>query len=247
MKRYFISVVCCFFCFTLLAEDQNKMQKFVPGDSEGWLKIRHQMVELLKDYYSISNEAVLQAMEKVPRHLFIPEKFRTEVDPYGDHPCSIGYGQTISQPYIVAYMTEKINIQKGDKVLEIGTGSGYQSAILSELGAKVFSIEIMPELAKHARSVLEKLKYSTVKVITGDGYKGLPEEAPFDAIIVTCAPPEIPEELLKQLKDGGRLIAPVGTFDQRLITITRSGTNFIRKEDLPVRFVPMLKEKKESK
>ncbi len=245
MKKFIIFLFIFSLGAVMLAEDKMKSNMSKNGDE--WLKLRMEMVQLLKDYYGISNQAILRAMAKVPRHLFIPEKFRDKSEAYGDHPCPIGYGQTISQPYIVAYMTEKLDIKAGEKVLEIGTGSGYQAAVLAELGAQVFTIEIIPELAEHARKVLKQQGYENVKVITGDGYKGLPEEAPFDAIIVTCAPPEMPEALLKQLKDGGRLIAPVGSFEQRLIITVRRGDKFIQKEDLLVRFVPMVKEEKDKK
>ncbi len=202
-----------------------------------------EMIQTLVDY-GIQSAAVLDAMRKVRRHEFIPLAFRDMAKAYGDHPCSIGYGQTISQPYIVAYMTEKVNPQPGEKILEIGTGSGYQAAVLAQMGAKVFSIEIVPQLAAHADEVLKKQSYP-VMVRHGDGYLGWPEFAPFDVVIVTCAPEKIPEKLVEQLKIGGRMIIPVGPVNsvQKLLVIrkTKDGTSV--EEDLPVRFVPMVTDR----
>lgn len=200
---------------------------------------RRRMVREL-EVYGISSADVLRAMGNVKRHHFIPERFLDVADPYGDHPCPIGHGQTISQPYIVAYMTERMGLKPGEKVLEIGTGSGYQAAVLAELGLKVFSIEIVPELAEHARRALQKENYP-VQVRTGDGYKGWPEEAPFDVVIVTCAPEKVPEALTAQLRDGGRMILPVGEAgDQRLIIMRKRQGVVTTEEDLAVRFVPMI-------
>jgi protein-L-isoaspartate(D-aspartate) O-methyltransferase len=192
--------------------------------------------------YGIRNEKVLAAMRKIPRHEFIPAPYLDMGNAYGDHPCSIGHGQTISQPYIVAYMTEKMNPQPGEKILEIGTGSGYQAAVLAEIGAEVFSIEIVRELADHAAEVLKKQNYP-VQVRHGDGYKGWAEHAPFSIILVTCAPEEIPAPLIDQLKVGGRMIIPVGPVNsvQRLTIIRKTENGTETEEDLPVRFVPMIK------
>lgn len=206
---------------------------------EKYTLARRSMLETLKSY-GIKDPEVLRAMGKVRRHVFIPEPFRHECDPYGDHPCPIGHGQTISQPYIVAYMTERIAPHPGERILEIGTGSGYQAAILAELGAEVYTIEIIPELAEHARRVLAAEGYSNVHVLTGDGYKGWPEHAPFDAIIVTCAPEEIPEALVEQLKEGGRMILPLGRGLQRLVIVRKREGKIQVEHDLPVRFVPMV-------
>jgi protein-L-isoaspartate(D-aspartate) O-methyltransferase len=203
---------------------------------------RSAMVTTLKRY-GIKSDRVLSAMQAVRRHAYVPEVQRDRCDPYGDHPCPIGYKQTISQPFIVAYMTEHMRIQEGEKVLEIGTGSGYQAAILAELKAEVLSIEIVPELAEHAKRVLAAEGYKDVKVLAGDGYKGWPEHAPFDAIIVTCAPESLPEALVKQLKDGGRMILPLGGKIQRLVILKNEGGKMQRQDDIMVRFVPMVHEK----
>jgi protein-L-isoaspartate(D-aspartate) O-methyltransferase len=173
-----------------------------------WDEQRARMVRTQIAARGISNERVLEAMRAVPRHLFVPEIMRA--DAYRDGPLPIGSGQTISQPYIVAAMTELVDPKAGDRVLEIGTGSGYQAAVLSGLVEKVYSIEILPELAERARRALAALGYENVVVVTGDGYKGLPEEAPFDGIVVTAAPKEVPKPLLEQLRVGGRLVIPVG-------------------------------------
>ena len=201
---------------------------------------RKEMVEVIR-YYGVRDPRVLDAMLAVPRHRFIPAAFLDDSDPYGDHPCPIGEGQTISQPFIVAYMTERMAIRPGERVLEIGTGSGYQAAILSEMGAEVYSIEILPRLAQHARRALEENGYGAVQVLTGDGYRGWPEHAPFDVILVTCAPADVPEALVAQLRDGGRMILPVGGAGQRLVLLRKTGGKVETVEDLPVRFVPMVR------
>ncbi len=190
--------------------------------------------------YGVTNERVLAAMGAVRRAEYIPEPYRSQTNPYGDHPCPIGHGQTISQPFIVAYMSERIDPQPGEKILEIGTGSGYQAAILAELGAEVFTIEIIPALADHARRVLAAEGYARAHVLTGDGYKGWPEHAPFDAVIVTCAPQEIPQALVDQLREGGRMILPVGSISQRLVILRKKDGRVQITEDLPVAFVPMV-------
>ena len=196
------------------------------------------MVHVLREH-NIRDERILNAMGKVRRHLFIPEMFLTR-DAYGDHPGTIGHGQTISQPYIVAYMTERLDLKRGERILEIGSGSGYQAAILAELGTEVFGVEIIPELAEHARRTLAAEGYGNVQVRTGDGYKGWPEHSPFDAVIVTCAPDDVPPALTEQLKENGRMIVPVGSFLQRLVILRKSRGRIEKEDDLAVSFVPMV-------
>jgi protein-L-isoaspartate(D-aspartate) O-methyltransferase len=186
------------------------------------------------------NAAVRAALLAVPRHTFVPPAFRAEA--YGNHPLPIGGGQTISQPYIVAIMSQLLDVQPGDKVYELGTGSGYQAAVLAEMGVDVYTVEIVPELAERARKTLRELGYGKVQVRAGDGYLGWPEAAPFDGIIVTAAGREVPEPLVGQLAEGGRLVMPVGPpgWTQELIVLTkRADGTLIRRSVLPVRFVPI--------
>jgi len=201
---------------------------------------RKAMVEAQLKGRDIVDPAVLAAMLKVPRHLFVSDEYQS--DAYEDHPVPIGFGQTISQPYVVAFMTQAVAPRPGMKVLEIGTGSGYQAAILAEVAGPtgaVFSIEIIGALAKRAADTLRGLAYDTVQVRAGDGYEGWPEEAPFDAILITAAPPAVPTPLLRQLGVGGLLVAPIGEADQSLVRIRRTDTGFESQPLLPVRFVPM--------
>ena len=180
-------------------------------------------------------------MGRVPRHEFVPERLRGEA--YQDHPLPIGHGQTISQPYIVAFMTQELDPKPTDRVLEIGTGSGYQAAVLAEMVSEVYTIEIVAELAQRATADLKRLGYTNVHVRAGDGYKGWAEAAPFDAIIVTCAPERVPEPLAAQLKEGGRMIIPVGAgWGQDLVLLRKRGGKIERSTVLPVRFVPMTGE-----
>jgi protein-L-isoaspartate(D-aspartate) O-methyltransferase len=189
----------------------------------------------------ITNARVLAAMGKVPRHEFVPDPLRSGA--YMDCALPIGHDQTISQPFIVAYMTEQCDPKPTDKVLEVGTGSGYQAAILAELVDKVYTIEIIDDLAKHAAADLKRLGYTNVYVRAGDGYKGWPEAAPFDAIIVTCAPEKVPPPLVEQLKEGGRMVIPVGPVgDQELVVLRKVGDKLERHAALPVRFVPMTRQ-----
>lgn len=202
--------------------------------------LRGRMVEeQLKGFgRDITNQRVLAAMGKVPRHELVPEEWRKVA--YSDSPLPIGHGQTISQPYIVAFMTEKLNPSPKDRVLEIGTGSGYQAAVLAELVAEVYSIEIVEPLAKRAEADLKRLGCKNVKVKAGDGYQGWPEAAPFDAIIVTCAPERVPQPLVDQLKEGGKMMIPVGAAsDQQLYLLEKKGGKVHQRAVLPVRFVPM--------
>ena len=190
----------------------------------------------------VDDERVLNAMRSVPRHEFISEKYRTEA--YDDHPLPIGYDQTISQPYVVALMTAQLRPQPGQRVLEIGTGSGYQAAVLSGLVAEVYSIEIVEPLAKSADATLQRLGYKNVHVKAGDGYKGWPEHAPFDSIIVTCAPDHVPQPLVDQLKEGGRMVIPVGPpAAQELYVLNKSNGQLRQSVLIDVRFVPMQRAK----
>ena len=187
---------------------------------------------------SIKDERVLAAMAKVPREEFVPAEARAAS--YEDGPLPIGHDQTISQPYIVAFMTEQLRLSSTDRVLEIGTGSGYQAAILAELAGEVYTIEIVAPLAQSAEAALQRLGYKNVHVKLGDGYKGWPENAPFDAIIVTCAPDKVPQLLTDQLKESGRMIIPVGDrFAQQLYLLEKKNGQLKESVTLPVRFVPM--------
>lgn len=188
----------------------------------------------------VRDQRVIAAMKKVPRHLFVPEEFRRWA--YDDRPLPVGHGQTISQPYIVAYMTEALRLSGKERVLEIGTGSGYQAAILAELAKEVYTIEIIEALGQRAKATLEALGYKNIKVRIGDGYRGWPEASPFDAIMLTAAPEEVPPPLLEQLADGGRLIAPVGGRSQQLVLYERHGNRISARELIPVIFVPMTGE-----
>ena len=198
---------------------------------------RHAMVERQIEARGIRAPEVLTAMRKVPRHRFVLPGAVSLA--YEDHPLPIAAGQTISQPYIVAYMTEAAEIAPRDKVLEIGTGSGYQAAVLGEIAREVYTIEIVPELAEGARKVLSELAYTNVHVRAGNGYLGWPEQAPFDAIVVTAAPDEVPQALVDQLAVGGRMVIPVGTSHQDMMIIERTPSGVIERRTIPVRFVPM--------
>ena len=206
---------------------------------------RNEMVREQIQARGISDARVLQAMRDVKRHLFVPRE--SSDDAYEDYPLPIGEGQTISQPYIVALMSELFELKAEDRVLEIGTGSGYQAAILARLAGEVYSMEIVPSLGEAASKRLDLLGYENVRVRIGDGYKGWPEEAPFNAIIVTAAPPEIPQALVDQLADGGRMVVPVGTNYQELMLITRDKDRVSRRVITAVRFVPMVKGTEETK
>lgn len=199
------------------------------------------MVEYQIEARGVRDKPVLNAMKRVERHLFIPESYRHSA--YGDHPLPIGDGQTISQPYIVALMTDKLDLSQHDKVLEVGTGSGYQAAILGEICDSVFSIEIYESLHKKAGDLLDELGYENIYLKYGDGYKGWKEHAPYDAIIVTCAPTHVPPALQHQLAEGGRMVIPTGTqYRQELYLLIKKDGKLIQDDIVPVQFVPMIRE-----
>jgi protein-L-isoaspartate(D-aspartate) O-methyltransferase len=226
----FLATVSLFFCpESATAEDSFALA-------------RQRMVdELAHGRQSITNAQVLAAMDKVPRHEFVPAHERSKA--YLNRPLPIGHGQPISEPYVVAFMTEKIEPRPTDRVLEIGTGSGYQAAVLAELTAQVYTIEIIKDLADRAAATLQHLDYTNVYARAGDGYKGWPEAAPFDAIIVTCSPEKVPQPLIDQLKEGGRMIIPIGPANrQELVLLHKHDGKLDRQAVLPIHFVPMTGE-----
>lgn len=237
-----IVVVTCLLILSLPACSAQKPQGTTSPsdetDEQGFTKRRIRMVEEQIKARGITNEAVLRAMSKVPRHRFVPASQASLA--YEDHPLPIGHGQTISQPLIVAYMTEAAEISANERVLEIGTGSGYQAAILSEVAKEVYTIEIIPELAESARRVLSELGYKNVHSKTGDGYQGWPEHAPFDAIVVTAAPDQIPKSLVDQLALEGKMVIPVGTTNQQMVIVSKTRDGVVEQKTFPVRFVPMV-------
>ncbi len=216
-------------------------------DSDVYAEKRRRMVVEQLAGRDISDRRVLEVMGKVPRHLFVLPAYRDQA--YEDYPLPIQEGQTISQPYIVALMTQCLGLRGGEKVLEIGTGSGYQAAVLAEMGVRVFTVEINEGLSAHAARTLRALGYHDVQVRCGDGYRGWPEEAPFDGVIVTCASPEIPPPLIDQLGEGGRLIIPLGNvrYFQTLTLLTKKSGKLQRQAILGVRFVPMTGEAQKKK
>jgi protein-L-isoaspartate(D-aspartate) O-methyltransferase len=209
-------------------------------DTQRFQELRHAMVETQIKARGVKNSRVLEAMEKVPRHQFVRPEDRHEA--YRDSPLPIGHNQTISQPYIVALMTELLDPKKDHVVLEIGTGSGYQAAVLSELVKQVYTIEIVEPLGEKARERLKELGYDNIQVMIGDGYQGWPDHAPFDGVIVTAAPNHIPQPLVDQLKDGAKMVIPVGDYHQELQVVTKKGEKIEIKSVTPVRFVPMTGE-----
>lgn len=208
-----------------------------PRSQRDWDDERKRMVAAQLRARDITSERVLDAMLRVPRHLFVPESRRDRS--YGDFPLPIGHEQTISQPYIVAFMTQSLDVGPTDRVLEIGTGSGYQAAVLGMLAKEVFTIEIVPPLAERARQTLGALGYRNIQVRTGNGYLGWPEHAPYDRIMVTAAPDEVPPALVQQLKVGGVMAIPVGRATQELRILRRTAGGLETLRTLPVRFVPM--------
>ena len=219
----------------VMSQHEPAQQATQPTDPSQAERLR--MVTTQIEARGVSDSRVLEALRRVPRHRFLPDELRRHA--YADRPLPIGLHQTISQPYIVALMTELIGPRPGMKVLEIGTGSGYQAAVLAECEVEVYTIEILPDLGRVAASLLTDLGYDRIHTRIGDGFDGWPEHAPFDAIIVTAAPPEIPQPLLDQLAPDGRLIIPVGENYQNLVLATRTTDGITRRKITPVRFVPM--------
>jgi protein-L-isoaspartate(D-aspartate) O-methyltransferase len=213
-----------------------------PDDRDRQAVPRMRMVERQIRARGVSDARVLEAIGRVPRERFVPALYRGSA--YEDHPLPIGYGQTISQPFIVAWMTEALGVTDASRVLEVGTGSGYQAAVLGELAAEVYTIEIVAPLAKSAQAALAELGYTNVHAKHGDGYAGWPEHAPFDAIMVTAAPDHVPQPLVDQLRVGGRLVIPVGKQDelQFMTVITKTESGIVRRETIPVRFVPLTRQ-----
>ncbi|MBW1971623.1 MAG: protein-L-isoaspartate(D-aspartate) O-methyltransferase [Deltaproteobacteria bacterium] len=243
MKEKSIILMIIFILFFMI----SFISSAVYGNEDIFKTLRHKMIEKDIKARGINNPRVLAAMEKVPRHLFVPKNMMKHA--YEDRPLPIGHGQTISQPYIVALMTQLLDVKPGEKVLEIGTGSGYQAAVLAELTDKVYTIEILEPLAKEAEKRLNKLGYDNVKVKVGDGFFGWKEYAPFDAIIITCAAPKVPPKLVEQLKDGGRILLPLGEnlFYQNLTLVTKKNGKLKYKYLSGVVFVPMTGKIREEK
>ena len=228
--------ICSALLFWALVGCRQEVQTQLELGGDPFLGQREWMVERQLAGRDIVDQKILGVMRRVPRHLFVPERYREYA--YADQPLPIGERQTISQPYIVAYMTQALELERDDRVLEIGTGSGYQAAVLAELVAEVYSIEIIPALGERARGLLEELGYENVRVRVGDGYLGWPEAA-FDAIVVTAAPDHIPEPLVEQLAEGGVLVVPVGESNQELVRLSKRGGGNIVESLLAVRFVPL--------
>lgn len=244
MNKLLILLPLCIYLSLFSCSNSANLQNSVEAQTQDannakdeYKRERREMVEQHIRARGIEDESVLRAMMKVPRHKFVPENLAKEA--YIDSPLPIGLDQTISQPFIVAYMTEAADISKKDKVLEIGTGSGYQAAVLGELAKEVYTIEIIPELAERSTRVLQQLGYKNVFVKTGNGYLGLPEQAPFDAIVVTAAPDEIPQALVDQLAVGGKMVIPVGSENQEMLVIKKTKKGVTEKRTMKVRFVPM--------
>lgn len=234
MKLFAFSLVLLSLSLSCRSSTQDTEVKKIKAD---FLSAREKMVKNQLKSRGIKDIRVLKAMLKVEREMFVPDEFRPFA--YADQPLPIGEDQTISQPYIVALMTELLKLDGNEKVLEIGTGSGYQAAILAELAEEVYTIEIIEILAKRAENLLNELGYTNITVKCGDGYIGWKEHAPFDAIIVTCAPPYIPEPLIDQLAEGGRMVIPVGSLYQELKLLEKKNGGLKSESIVPVRFVPM--------
>lgn len=218
-------------------QSQGERSKGKALDEAALTMRRAEMVREQLKGRDITDDRVLSAMGRVLRHTFVPPELIQSA--YDDNALPLHLGQTISQPYIVAYMTQALELHGTERVLEIGTGSGYQTAVLAEIASAVYTIEILPELEKQARAVLSELGYGNIHFRVGDGYSGWPDEAPFDRIIVTAAPETIPQPLIDQLKEGGRMAIPVGVMNQELIIVEKGPSGIARRTSIPVRFVPM--------
>ncbi|MEW6355441.1 MAG: protein-L-isoaspartate(D-aspartate) O-methyltransferase [Planctomycetota bacterium] len=242
-KRWLLAILAALICtpdLSCLAQESTMTE-------EEFTALRTKMVDQLVHEYGIKDKRVIEAMRKVPRHRLVPPDMRPSA--YEDTPLPIGEGQTISQPYIVALMTQLLDLKGGEKVLEIGTGSGYQAAILAEIAGQVYTIEIVEPLARRAEKDLEALGYKNITVKCGDGYQGWKEHAPFDAIMVTAAPEHVPQPLIDQLREGGRLVLPVGPqwAGQDLVRLTKTKDGVKEERVLAVRFVPMTGEAEDKK
>lgn len=231
------SMACLLVSGTILTHCDHQSAGETQDANMSFEQQRIQMVASQIERRGVRHARVLAAMRSVPRHEFVDASYRDSA--YDDTPLPIGHRQTISQPYIVAYMTELLQPQPGDRILEVGTGCGYQAAVLAEIGAEVYTIEIVEPLCARARADLQRLGYQNITVICGDGYNGWPAAAPYDGILVAAAPEKVPQPLLDQLKVGGRLVIPVGGFSQDLIVIERTESGYTRTNQIPVRFVPM--------
>jgi protein-L-isoaspartate(D-aspartate) O-methyltransferase len=240
MRKIGFVVLASLILFMVFAQCTNGKRVSESNPKGDFKAMREKMVETQIKARGVKDARVLSALVKVERHRFVPEEYLNSA--YSDQPLPIGEGQTISQPYIVALMTELLELKGGEKVLEIGTGSGYQAAILGELAKEVYTIEIVESLASMAKNRLSELGYQNIKVKAGDGYLGWPEAAPFDAIIVTAAPDHIPKPLIDQLKEGGRMVVPVGAYAQELKKIVKRSGKIETTDVIPVVFVPMTGE-----
>ncbi len=237
-KVFYIWIISAFSLFLATCTEGKRVSE--PNPEGDFKTMRERMVETQIKARGVKDHRVLAAMLKVERHVFVPKDLQTSA--YSDQPLPIGEGQTISQPYIVAIMTELLELRGEERVLEVGTGSGYQAAILAELAKEVYTIDIIEKLATSAEKLLNEMGYKNIEVKAGDGYLGWPEAAPFDAIIVTCAPDHIPKPLLDQLGEGGRMVIPVGEYTQELKKIVKRAGKIETTNVIPVIFVPMTGE-----
>ncbi len=240
MRKIAFAILIFFLLLIVFPQCTNEKRGSESNPKGDFKAMREKMVETQIKARGVKDPRVLSALLKVERHRFVPQEYLGSA--YSDQPLPIGEGQTISQPYIVALMTELLELKGNEKVLEIGTGSGYQSAVLAELAKEVYTIEIVEPLASRARNRLLELGYQNIKVKAGDGYLGWPEAEPFDAIIITCAPDHIPEPLVEQLKEGGRMVLPVGAYAQELKKIVKRSGKIETTDIIPVVFVPMTGE-----